>query len=485
MRVEEYISNHIKYKLGVIVPYRNRPQQLITFKKAIRDYLIKNGIVNYELIVVDQVDRKDFNRGKLLNIGFKYAEEAGCDYVAFHDVDMLPILADYSYTDKPVHLIKNLSLPPGVSRTLNYDYFGGITLFPMDLFRQINGYSNNYRGWGFEDDDLLLRCKENHIDLLEEEIGQYGRTDIGSTFNGKDSYVAVNNPAKNLKQFTILVSFEIDQLKPDSYKPADLQSIVSFPGFDTALTYTSFYNFQMTFWNKRDKTVSLKSKKYPEGKYIAAIRYSKSKDDISTMDLFINGKLVDSNSYAKGISHFSSPKYMIIGAGNPDRKNEGHWFKGTINNFAFYDTAVSDRTITQVSRDNSFFLFNKASLDNLKIYYDFKYIKDKEVIDLSGNDNNGYSNNLKPIKTFVPAPLKVPRPHRRPGHFKVLSHKENGYKDGLWVTWSSRKNQIKYFEKYINYKTDYQRDGLTTLRYNLYNEYKEPKYNCTTLQVNT
>ena len=70
----------------------------------------------------------------------------------------------------------------------------------------------------------------------------------------------------------------------------------------------------MTFWNKRDKTVSLKSKKYPEGKYIAAIRYSKSEDDISTMDLFINGKLVDSNSYAKGISHFSSPKYMIIGA---------------------------------------------------------------------------------------------------------------------------------------------------------------------------
>ena len=49
----------------------------------------------------------------------------------------------------------------------------------------------------------------------------------------------------------------------------------------------------------------------------------------------------------------------------------------------------------------------------------------------------------------------------------------------------NRKNQIKYFEKYINYKTDYQKDGLTTLRYNLYNDYKEPEYNCTTLQVNT
>ena len=240
-----------KNKIGIVVPYRNRREHLNHFIPSVTTTL-KEQNIDYEVIIIEQADDKPFNRGKLLNIGFKYAEEAGCDYVAFHDVDMLPILADYSYTDKPVHLIENLSLPPGVSRTLNYDYFGGITLFPMDLFRQINGYSNDYRGWGFEDDDLLLRCKENHIDLLEEEIGQYGRTDIGSTFNGNDSYVAVNNPAKNIKQFTILVSFEIDQLKPDSYKPADLQSIVSFPGFDTALTYTSVSYTHLTLPTNRE-----------------------------------------------------------------------------------------------------------------------------------------------------------------------------------------------------------------------------------------
>ena len=49
------------HKLGVIVPYRNRPEQLLTFKRAIKEYLIKNNILNYELIVVDQVDRNDFN----------------------------------------------------------------------------------------------------------------------------------------------------------------------------------------------------------------------------------------------------------------------------------------------------------------------------------------------------------------------------------------------------------------------------------------
>ena len=46
-------------------------------------------------------------------------------------------------------------------------------------------------------------------------------------------------------------------------------------------------------------------------------------------------------------------------------------------------------------------------------------------------------------------------------------------------------NQIKYFEKYRNHKTNYQNDGLTSLHYKLYNDYNEPDYNCTTLQVNT
>ena len=60
---------------------------------------------------------------------------------------------------------------------------------------------------------------------------------------------------------------------------------------------------------------------------------------------------------------------------------------------------------------------------------------------------------------------------------------QNGYKDGYWVNWSGRKNQMRYLEKYRNYKTDYQRDGLSTLHYKLHNEYYESEYKCTTLQV--
>ena len=90
-------------KLGVIVPYRGRPTQLRKFKDHIKDYLRKSNI-SYQLIVVEQMDDLPFNRGKLLNIGFN-ALKKRCDYVVFHDVDMLPLRVDYSPSDVPIHLL--------------------------------------------------------------------------------------------------------------------------------------------------------------------------------------------------------------------------------------------------------------------------------------------------------------------------------------------------------------------------------------------
>jgi len=102
------------HKLGIIIPYRDRANQLFEFKKEIGKHID----FDFEVIVVEQLGDQDFNRGKLLNIGFLKAEELGCDYVVFHDVDMIPVDVDYSYRAKPTHLISELDLPEGVSRTL-------------------------------------------------------------------------------------------------------------------------------------------------------------------------------------------------------------------------------------------------------------------------------------------------------------------------------------------------------------------------------
>ena len=144
-------------KLGVIVPYRKRPTHLRQFQESIKEYLKD---YDYELIVVEQADDLPFNRGKLLNIGFKTAIRKQCDYVVFHDVDMLPRDVDYSYSEVPLHLATDFI---NSKKEIFKTYFGGVTMFPIESFKRINGYSNEYWGWGFEDDDLLLRCTEQNV----------------------------------------------------------------------------------------------------------------------------------------------------------------------------------------------------------------------------------------------------------------------------------------------------------------------------------
>lgn len=151
------------HKLGLVIPYRDRKKHLGQFMSKVFPYLEKQEI-GFEMILSEQVDKKPFNRGALLNMGFLEAEKSGCDYVVFHDVDMIPIDVDYSYSEKAIQLACRFF---GKSNYVPFDYSGGVTLFPVDVFRKVGGYSNNYEGWGFEDNDMLYRCKQNRVELAK------------------------------------------------------------------------------------------------------------------------------------------------------------------------------------------------------------------------------------------------------------------------------------------------------------------------------
>jgi len=154
-------------KLSVVVPYRNREKHLAEFVPFMEEFLSEQKIP-FHVFVVHQLDQKPFNRAKLLNIGFSLSFEF--DYHAFHDVDMLPLDADYSYVEEPTHLASQVEQ---FSWGLPYEgYFGGVTLFNQADFRKINGFSNDYWGWGAEDDDLLTRCMAVGLDARRRE-GRY------------------------------------------------------------------------------------------------------------------------------------------------------------------------------------------------------------------------------------------------------------------------------------------------------------------------
>lgn len=138
--------------LYVVVPYRDRATHLEEFVPAIHSFLDDQP---HTIIIVEQTHKHKFNRGKLINIGFQLIDDAEACFV-FHDVDMIPLEADYTPTPVPVHMATEAEqfgykLPyPG--------YFGGVTMFPGYHFNMVNGFGNEYWGWGAEDDDLRHRC---------------------------------------------------------------------------------------------------------------------------------------------------------------------------------------------------------------------------------------------------------------------------------------------------------------------------------------
>lgn len=148
--------------LLIVIPYRDRLAHLLVLAPHLQAFLDARGI-QHQLLVVEQSDHHPFNRGQLLNIGFHCSQNLG-SHVCFHDVDLLPANSscDYTLNSQPVHL-------SGRSQQYRFQlpyetYFGGVTLFPNDVFRAVNGFSNRYWGWGREDDDLYLRLRSQGYD---------------------------------------------------------------------------------------------------------------------------------------------------------------------------------------------------------------------------------------------------------------------------------------------------------------------------------
>ncbi len=446
-------------KLGIIVPYRNRPEHLKIFIEHMSKYLKD---LDYEIIIVEQLDDSDFNRGKLLNIGFLKAEDLGCDYVVFHDIDMLPIDVDYSYSDTVLHLVKELKTPKGFTRDNFDEYFGGVTLFPSSIFKKINGYTNKYRGWGFEDDNLMLRCKDAGVELDSKVVLQKSRDGVGLKFNGKNSFVACPNVFNSVRDFSIFINFSIDKIESNEKEITDTHSVFSIPGFDNTLTYNSFRNFAFQFWKKNLSSMNISSDHFPEGTYSVLITI-KNKSAPKTVTMYLNGNKVGDLTYDK-LFDIKKSKYFYLGVGNPEREEKQNWFNGKINTFAVFNEALSDIDIERISNNINYSLLN-IGLPQPITYYDGKYTRGNELIDLSGNGNNGTVFNCSQKVTSFVKEKYMSIPKRRNGVFKGIPHEENGYTNGYWKSWQSRENQLDYLNKYYNKNSEYNNDGLTTLYY--------------------
>jgi hypothetical protein len=455
-----------KNKLGIVVPYRCRQEQLILFKKSISNYLVNAGI-EYELIIVEQDNAKTFNRGKLLNVGFTYAKKLKCDYVIFHDVDMLPMNVDYSYSEYPIHLAaKFKSNDPNFNRVIFDTYFGGVTLFPVEDFEQINGYSNEYWGWGYEDDDLLYRCKINNIKLDTKEIPMVGGNTAALKFNGNDAYVEFRNVIDMESNVTFFVSFCPDNIKCNHEKYDDTYPIFTIPGCDLSINYNSYsrYNFQM--YDNEENVIYINSEIIPNHKTNICVTID-TKNRLVKM--YQNGVLVSEKKYEKELFNYNSVRKAYLGSSNNKDVTDATYFGGTITSFASFNKCLDENEILELSKNQYFGLTQNFgdyhSSDNLTTYYDAKFIKKYQLMDLVNYKNNAKIVNCEIVGYSYDDVKIVKIPFRKNCEFELLSHEENGYVDGAWKDITTRYNQMRFHNEVSFGYRNPKEDGLSNLKF--------------------
>lgn len=466
------MDNH---KLGVIVPYRNRPDQLNQFLIHIKSYLDSTNI-DYEIIVVDQDNAKQFNRGMLLNIGFTEAKKLKCDYVVFHDVDMLPLDVDYSYSDIPLHISTDFELEKNEKKRELFDqYFGGVTMFPTESFIKIDGYSNKYWAWGYEDTDLLLRCERKGIELNTLRLKNYGRKGKTLKFNGTDAYVECENIIDLNQNATFFVSFFPDKLILNHEKESDEFTVFSIPGWDFAICYNSFSRYNFCTFDNSENALYVNSTIKPNYKTNMVVVLDRTDNKIK---VYQDGNFIGETPNFKKLHFYKKEKKYYLGVGKPDRENIPNFFKGTIDTFAYYDDILNEDEIIEISHNetellNKNFGKYKSSL-SLITYYDANFIKNYELVNLV-KGKNGLIFNCEIIQSTFDEYREIKIPHRRKSKFKSLAHEENGFLGNKWKDKATRWNQLRFHNEVSVNENLLINDGLSTLTFHVHGKHRENK----------
>lgn len=463
----------MKHKLGICIPYRNRFEHLKKLVEVLSPYLNDRGI-EHKFYVAHQVDEKLFNRGLMKNIAAKYAFDDGCDYIAWHDVDMIPAddFCDYSYPEEtPIHIATKLSK---YDFKLNYEqYFGGVILFTKEQVLNTNGYSNDYWDWGMEDDDLFYRCYfEGYANC--RVYRNYGKRKF-SRFNGNDSYIEIPG-IKSINRtlgfdHTVSVLFKAQQ-QPEKYNEwligTEDKSFIEFPVFKKQ----SYNPYCISFNNSRAVTSIIS-----DGEGSQIYNWMKREEDVwswvttsynsrnNRFSFFLNdelgrsdGKGIKENKslpMGKGIFQYSDKNPCFISYNN-DKKNP-IFLRGDVAELMIFDQSVEDP-----SKISEFHDLERKPI----MHFKFDSMDDGYVYDLiEGFKAKMYNVEIAEDEIEV---TDMPIPQRREGRFECLPHIDEGLINNKWAKGeTTARNERRFVTKMQRRSINYKEEGFNSMKYEL------------------
>ncbi|RMC08581.1 hypothetical protein DUI87_14828 [Hirundo rustica rustica] len=189
-----------RQKVAILIPFRHREHHLKYWLHYLHPILRRQKVA-YGIYIINQVrgagargwrgwggqadivefalqfGEDTFNRAKLLNVGFMEAlkDDEEYDCFIFSDVDLIPMDDRNLYRcyEQPRHFA--VGMDKFGFRLPYAGYFGGVSGLSKSQFLKINGFPNEYWGWGGEDDDIFNRISLNGMKVSRPDIriGRY------------------------------------------------------------------------------------------------------------------------------------------------------------------------------------------------------------------------------------------------------------------------------------------------------------------------
>jgi len=461
-------------KLGVCIPYRDsgdgvRKEHLDKLIPHLEEFLGKQGI-DFTCYVGHQNDDGKFHRSGTKNIAYLEAKKDGCDYFAFHDVDMLPHDdCDYSHPgDTPKHIATYLSQWGYTLR--DTEYFGGVVIFTGEQFENINGYNTDYVGWGMEDDDLYWRCVEKgyFVQPNFQEVKQK----MVLSLDGKSTHIKIN-PSRELRRIPT-DSFRIDIIcKPEipEHDPEHLigkgnNKYLKYPllskiGYDFGIDYNNSNAFATSMWDWKNGHIYRWRRRYQNNWTKVSLIHDKDNKKISfqinDQDLGEKFGIQQSTiSYKEKLKRYGNVPFWL-GCNDPNAWEGQRFFKGEI---------------AEVKMWNQY--------DDLVLHYDMtksiccdqgcRRCKGDIVKDLSEFGNHGliFNRNIRFLREKEVIKYN-PEPHRRYGTMECMYHDDEGIVDNQFQgdVEQTSKNEILYRKKMQKGEVDIDNAGLNQMNYTI------------------
>jgi len=476
-------------RLAVILPYNE--QHIENFTEHFKATIQEGEDLYYKLCFIKQKSNRPLNKGKLFNIGYMLHKDS-FDYFCFHDSDLIPISdeCDYSYEEKPISLVgmRNKIEFGDQEKVQNFDdytlpyeeYFGGAILFSKEHFQEVNGYSNEYWGVGYEDYDLLLRCVVKGLSVRKELETQVLKT--YGNFNGQNSYIEIsaeNAKIKNTtnKSFTMSAWFCPNGEPPygagtDNNKCE--YSIFMRPGYHIGISYTHGGFLKGVIWvrpfgSSEREPVVIQTPLQTNQWYNVGMVVD---DREQSLTLYVNGKEVGKQQYeGELIEYLNKPYY--IGVGDPNLSVWKNYYKGQISEVGLWSDVLKDYEIELIFEKG--IINNKGEYTTSKLpvgVWDFKGGYDNITFDRSGNNNHAKFYNVGFANKTLKSNTERYLPYRRNGAYGYLSsHEDYLNLENLTRTKHPEimTNRNTFNKKVRNQIQDIDTDGLSSTRFRIVN----------------